>query len=190
MPAVLLSARLLSERIFEEICDNGIDDNCNGEVDEGCVSCDVECAIFTSVCQSLSTKTVEKAKDVRRIENTENGLVEVVKYGAKILSDPDPMYKRKRKKGDMTGLNIYANALHTIYKAMNNHRLYGSFGFKLPKSEKGDMSERTVSDYETWTYKPQHMDWINNVTGNNLTEYEIDGYLEYILKTCIDRKLC
>lgn len=126
---------------------------------------------------------------MRKIENTEKGLVEVIKYGAKILSDPNPTHKRKRKRGDMTGINIYANALHTIYKAMNNHRLYGRFGFILPSTDNENSSFRAVSIYETWLYKPKQMDWVNNDTGDYLTDYEIDGCLEYILKSCIDKEL-
>ncbi|MBL4662692.1 MAG: hypothetical protein JKY22_03845 [Flavobacteriaceae bacterium] len=90
----------------------------------------------------------------------------------------------------MTGLNIYANALHTIYKAFDKHHLLSRFGFKLPKSTKSQTTERTISDFENWTYKPKLMDRVNDENGKLLTEYEIDGYLEYILKTCIDKELC
>ena len=131
----------------------------------------------------------EKGQDLRPVEDKERDLVEVIKYGAKILSDPDPNHKKKRKKGDMTGLNIYANALHTIYKAMDKHRLFSSFGFKLPTQPISDSSERLVSDFENWTYNPKLMDWVSNDSGKLLTEYEIDGYLEYILKTRIDKVL-
>lgn len=132
-----------------------------------------------------------RGQHLTKIEDVENGLVEVIKYGAKILCDPDPTHKRKRKRGDMTGLNVYANALHSIYMAMDKHRLYGSFGFKLPDDEVENESSsfKLVSNYETWNYRPQQMDWVNDETGKNLTEYEIDGYLEYILKSCIDVEL-
>lgn len=131
----------------------------------------------------------EKAQHIIKIEDVENGLVEVIKYGAKILCDPDPAHKMKRKKGDMTGLNIYANALHIIYKAMDKHRLFGSFGFILPKTESTKSSTRVISDFETLKYQPKEMDWIDVATGEKLTEYKIDGYLEYILKTCINIEL-
>jgi len=131
----------------------------------------------------------ESAQKVQKIDNNEKGLIEVIKYGAKILSDPDPKHKKKRKKGDMTGLNIYANALHTIYKAMDKHRLYGSIGFKLPKEEKEEVAFKMVSDFETWKYKPKQMDWVNTENENCLTDYEIDSYLDYILKTCINKEL-
>ncbi len=132
----------------------------------------------------------ERGQDLRKVEDSEKDLVEVIKYGAKILSDPDPIHKRKRVKGDMTGLKIYANALHTIYKALDNHRLFSSFGFILPKAETKETSARTVSNFDTWIYKPKLMDWKNSITGKLFTEYEIDSYLEFILKTCIDKELC
>jgi hypothetical protein len=132
-----------------------------------------------------------KGQHLRIIEDVEKDLVEVIKYGAKILSDPDPNHKKKRKKGDLTGLQIYANALHIIYKAMRNHRLYGSIGFKLPNTtENKNEPYRAVSNGEKWLYKPKKMDWISTSTGKHFTEYEIDGYLEYILKTQIDKELC
>jgi hypothetical protein len=36
----------------------------------------------------------------------------------------------------------------------------------------------------------KQMDWIHCDTGKLLTEYEMDGYLEYILKSCTDKELC
>ena len=133
----------------------------------------------------------ELGQHLRKVENTEGDLVEVIKYGAKILSDPDPANKRKRKKGDLAGLQIYARGLHTIYKAFKGTRLFGSIGFKLPKEATNtDTAFKTVSDYEEWHYQPQVMDWVNTDTGQLLTEYEIDPYLKYILKTQIDKELC
>ncbi|RDK85451.1 protein rep [Marinirhabdus gelatinilytica] len=129
-------------------------------------------------CNKYSFQAGEKGQDLRRVNNTERDLVEVIKYGAKILSNPDPTHKRKRKKGDMTGLHIYANALHTIYKAFDRHHLFSSFGFKLPEVVEHESTERIVKEFEKWQYSPKLMDWVNNDTGKLLSEYEIDGYLE------------
>ncbi|MCA9380908.1 protein rep, partial [Candidatus Dojkabacteria bacterium] len=139
-------------------------------------------------CNKTSFNAGNNAQHLIKIEDVEKGLVEVIKYGAKILSDPDPTHKRKRNRGDMVGLKVYARALHNIYNAMNNHRLYGSIGFKLPEVENENISFKYVSNYESWTYQPQQMDWINNETEKKFTEYEIDSYLEYILKTCMDKE--
>jgi len=124
---------------------------------------------------------------LRPVDNTEKDLVEVIKYGAKILCDPDPAHKPRRAKGDMTGLKIYANALHTIYMAINKHHLFSRFGFKLPESLKPQSTERIISEFENWTYTQSFLDWVNDNNGKLLTEYEMDGYLEYFLKTHIDK---
>lgn len=131
-----------------------------------------------------------KGQHIREVIKTERDLVEVIKYGAKILSDPDPAHKRKRIKGDMKGLHVYANALHTIYKAFDKHHLFSRFGFKLPEEEETENTSQEIYDFEQWKYVPKLMDWINCDTGKLLTEYEMDGYLEYILKTCTDKELC
>ena len=137
-----------------------------------------------------SFQVSNKAQDLRKVKSSEKDLVEVIKYGAKILSDPDPAHKRRRAKGDMTGLKIYANALHQIYKAFDKHHLFRNFGFNLPDESEYETTERLVNEFDSWTYKPKLMDWTNNITGKQLTEYEMDGYLEYILKECIDMELC
>ncbi len=130
-----------------------------------------------------------KGQHIRAIKETEKDLVEVIKYGAKILSDPDPEHKRKRSKGDMTGLQVYAKAMHTIYKAFDKHHLFSRFGFQLPKKTITETTTKEVNEYEKWEYSPKLMDWVNSDTGKLLTEYEIDHKLEYLLKTCIDLKL-
>ena len=131
-----------------------------------------------------------KGQHIREVKRTEKDLVEVIKYGAKILSDPDPEHKRKRTKGDMTGLQIYAGALHTIYKAFDGHHLFSRFGFKLPENIDKEITIKEVSDFENWEYNHKQMDWINMKTGKLLTEYEIDHKLENLLKSCIDLEIC
>lgn len=128
----------------------------------------------------------DRAQDVRKIENLESGLIEVIKYGAKMLSEPDPNKKRKRQKGDLNGLNIYANGLHTIYKAFDSHQLFKSFGFKLTKQELRKNTTQVIRKYDVWKYRIKDMDWVNTSTGNYLTDYELDIDLEYLLKTSID----
>jgi len=131
----------------------------------------------------------ENAQDIRIIENIESGLIEVIKYGAKMLSEPDPNKKRKRQKGNLNGLSIYANGLHTIYKAFDNHQLFKSFGFSLPNQELKTTSTQLIFNYDVWKYRINDMDWVNTSTGKYLTDYELDANLDYILKTSIDKVL-
>lgn len=131
----------------------------------------------------------EKGQHIRKVENTEKDLVEVIKYGAKILSDPDPSHKRKRTRGDLSGLHIYAHALHNIYKAFDKHHLFGRFGFKLPEGSMPEIHVQQVDEFDKWEYNSKLMDWVNIDTGSLLTEYEMDGYLEYILNTYINKEI-
>lgn len=132
----------------------------------------------------------EKGQDIRPVGNTEKDLVEVIKYGAKILTDPDPDNKRKRKKGDLKGLKIYAKALHNIYKAFDRRKLFVNFGFNLDEENGVLPIINEVQEFESWKYNAKEMDWINTATGKKLTEYQIDYQLENLLKDYIDLELC
>ena len=94
----------------------------------------------------------EKGQDIRLVGKTEKDLIEVIKYGAKILTDPDPVNKRKRKKGDLKGLKIYANALHNIYKAFDKHKLFVNFGFNLGENSEITNIAKDVQEFENWKY--------------------------------------
>ncbi|MGS2726531.1 protein rep [Psychroserpens sp. BH13MA-6] len=131
----------------------------------------------------------DRAQDVRIIENVESGLMEVIKYSVKMLSEPDPNNKRKRKRGDLKGLSIYAKGLHTIYKAIDNHQIFKSFGFTLPKQAYKTDTTQVISNYHVWRYRIEDMDWVDTSTGNYLTDYELDKSLDYLLKTSIDKTL-
>nr|WP_321224801.1 protein rep [uncultured Psychroserpens sp.] len=128
----------------------------------------------------------DKAQDIRVIESVEKGLVEVIKYGAKMLSEPDPNYKYKRSKGNLEGLSIYARGLHNIYDAFDSRQLFKSFGFQLPQEIVNTSSTQVISKYDVYQYRVKDMDWVNTDTGEFLTEYEIDNNLNYLLKTSID----
>ncbi len=60
------------------------------------------------------------AQDKKRVDNTETALVEIVKYGSKIFTEPDIKNKAKSKIPPM----IYAAALDNILVAMK-----GDFSF-------------------------------------------------------------
>jgi len=66
---------------------------------------------------------------------------------------------------------IYAKALHTIYKAKEGHRLFGSFGSKLTKTEKSK-NGRVVSTFQNWSYDPKLRDWVNVEAGQIMTNYK------------------
>jgi hypothetical protein len=76
--------------------------------------------------------THQDAQHYRKVEDCEKDLVEVIKYEAKIITEPDEK-GRIGKKGTAT---IYARALDNIYKSMKGCRLIDRFGFNLPKGSK------------------------------------------------------
>jgi len=114
---------------------------------------------------------------IRKVKQTEKDIIETIKYGAKIFTDPT-MKKGKTK----TNPTIYAKALHTIYKSMEGHRLFGSFGFKLPKTEKSK-NGRVVKDFQNWFYNSKLRDWVNIETGQIMTNYIPKLGLEMILNS-------
>ncbi len=107
-------------------------------------------------------------------------IIETIKYGAKIFVDPS----MKKKKGDKSNTphKIYAAALHEIYKAMDNKKLFGSFGFTLPKQDPKEKVQKLVSDYQEWKYIPAIADYVNASTGQLMTKFIPDQELEELLK--------
>ena len=113
-------------------------------------------------------------------------LIETVKYGSKIFTDPD-----LKKTGHSTSSHkVYAAALYNILTAMDGHRLYERFGFNLPKQNKKTKSKLVISsDTEKWYFDPKSFDWVNSKTAEVLTDYNLPNELSFILENNIDLKL-
>lgn len=121
--------------------------------------------------------TDPRAQDIRPIKTTEEDLIECIKYGAKIFTDPT-MRKGKNKS---TSPIIYAAALHEIHKAFKGHQLFTSCGFKLPEKENNKSSSKIICDFQNWEYKPEVRNWVNVQTGQVMTNFDINNKLESIL---------
>lgn len=130
-----------------------------------------------------------KAQDIRPVKDLEKDLVEVIKYGSKIFTEPDPNKKKKRKKGDVSQLYIYARALDNILQAFSGHRLFERFGFNLPKVESNISPSRLITDYETFVFYPKENDWTNEENFQSLSGYTIPLDLKYLLTECINKSL-
>lgn len=135
--------------------------------------------------------TSHKAQYIRPINDLQKDLVEVIKYGTKIFSEPNPNKKRtiKRKKGKPQELYIYAYALDNIFCAMKNRRIFDRFGFDLPKQETKVANYKFVEDFKTWIFTSTATDWINHKTGECLTGYAQPLELSYLLNECINKEL-
>ncbi len=77
-----------------------------------------------------SKYTDRKAQDMTPITNRVKMLIEIIKYGSKIFTEPDIA-----KKQQSTERDIYAAALFNIFEAMKGQRIFDRFGFNLPKTD-------------------------------------------------------
>lgn len=90
-----------------------------------------------------------KGQYLRKVVNTERDMIETVKYGTKILTEPDPR-KKKYEKGKH---KVYISALNNILMAFDGHRLFDRFGFNLPtKKTKPASKIACVTDHKNWEF--------------------------------------
>ena len=73
--------------------------------------------------------TSPKAQKISKVDSLENSLIETIKYGSKIFTEPDLKKKCKQTTPPM----IYAHALDNILVAMKGIRIFERFGFNLPQ---------------------------------------------------------
>lgn len=114
-----------------------------------------------------STHTSSKAQFSRPVKDTTRDLIEIIKYGSKIFTEPDVKQKVKGK-----GI-IYASALDNILQAMKDHRIFDRFGFNLPQIEKTEIQDsiQLISEYEEWSFNPAVSDWENIENDEKLSGY-------------------
>lgn len=127
---------------------------------------------------------VRAAQDMQPIRNLERGLIEVIKYGAKIFTEPD-LDKKLQSNADPT---IYAAALYNIYDGMKGLRLFDRFGFNLPKTVTTPTPARIITDYTEWFFAPQYHDWLQSDSEQSLSNYTLPAELEDLLKNHIDKE--
>lgn len=84
------------------------------------------------------------AQHSRKVENTERDLIEIIKYGSKIFTEPALNNKMKGR----GNAKIYVSALDNIFKAMRGLRIFERFGFNLPRTTKPESeNSRVVQEY-------------------------------------------
>lgn len=120
-----------------------------------------------------------------KIKDKEKNLMEVIKYGVKVLTDPD-MEKGKNK----TKLPIiYAAALHEIHKAFSRINLLSTYGFSLTQKDQEIIEQNVVdSKVKTWSFDPKTTNYIEESTAEvmYLNKYLPSSEIEYIAKERID----
>lgn len=106
-------------------------------------------------------------QDIRKIENNLEGIIEAVKYGSKIFTEPDPNKKREK-----VSRYVYISALYNILRSMRGIRLFDRFGFNLPKSiTNNTLQVNSLVNYEELSYSCDIHDWVNEETGETLSGY-------------------
>ena len=102
------------------------------------------------------------AQKIKKVWKNETALMEVIKYGSKIFTEPDVLDKANKKQGR----DMYAAALDNIFCAMKSHRIFDRFGFNLPKQKKeGKTTLLTV--FEELHFDAKVADWVNPQTGEH-----------------------
>lgn len=141
---------------------------------------------MTSFCVYSNKKgfwASKLAQDKQKIYDNEKCLVEVIKYGTKIITVP----KDNESHIDQIPPIIYANALHNILVSMNGLRLFERFGFNAnfkPKTK----HEMVLKNYEILTYNPSIGDWEddNNISISN---FQLPDNWKHLLEFNIDLEL-
>lgn len=119
-----------------------------------------------------------------RVRDVEKNLVEVIKYGAKVFTDPDI-----KQKGMYPPI-IYTAATDTILKAMKPYRIFERFGFNLPQSKKeGKVKVVPELQCQDLVFAIEVFDWVNAKTGERVTGYTPTAQLYGLLHENIDTDL-
>jgi hypothetical protein len=123
------------------------------------------------------------AQDVRKVFDVETNLIEIIKYGSKIFTEPD----LKKKSKDDSSYQIYISALDNILTAMKGKRIFERFGFNAEKTLPLQRQEsRIITNFEEWEFNPKKCDWQNIENEESLTGYKMNSQLLAILENAID----
>ncbi|MBK7039685.1 MAG: protein rep [Bacteroidetes bacterium] len=130
--------------------------------------------------------TTRAAQNMRKVQNIERDLIECVKYGTKIFTEPD-INKKSKQSNNPT---IYVSAFDNIIAAMKGHRLFDRFGFNLPKNSNANaVNFQSLNDYDEWVFDSAHSNWINADTEEALSEYKLPIELNLLLSNNLNLSL-
>jgi len=124
----------------------------------------------------------KKAQNIKKINGLENALIETIKYGSKVFTEPDVNNKQKQK----VPAKIYVHALHNIFKAFEGRRLFERFGFNLPPQPVRENKTFITNNFQKWIFPNDETDWVNIETGECLTNESDLDELQTFLKENVD----
>lgn len=126
------------------------------------------------------------SQDIKKVENMEERLIECIKYGTKIFTDPEPSTK-KINKGKRTH-KIFVSAFDNINAAMDGLRLFDRFGFNLPHGSTAKEPKYTVLvQFEKWKFEISDSDWFSEDIEAGLSGYSMPYELENLLTNDMDQ---
>jgi len=128
---------------------------------------------------SYTSKHAQKIKPVR---NLNNSLIEIIKYGTKIFTEPD----LESKSNQRHNREVYAKALYNIVTCMKGLRIFERFGFNVSKAQLEHIPAKVATDFQTWKFLPQFRDWQNTENELTLTNYHVPEALINLLENEID----
>jgi hypothetical protein len=127
-----------------------------------------------------------KGQYYRRLKkDRQKDLIEIVKYGSKIFTEPD-IAKRIRFGLPKKPSFIYVRALYNILLAMDGLDVFNTFGFTLPKRQKPRKMVTKVTDAIDYNYDIAAPDWINEDLGLRLAKYKPTDELEALLQSRVN----
>ncbi len=127
--------------------------------------------------------TIHAAQNYQPVKNLGKALIEIIKYGSKIFTEPYVNDKANTR----NSANIYTAALYNIFEAMKGLRIFERFGFDLPKDTKRERTgARVVNDYAKWVFVAKCYDWLNTENELTLSGFVPDTGLVNLLENDID----
>jgi hypothetical protein len=130
-------------------------------------------------------------QDIQEIYDPEKCLVEIIKYGTKIFTDPLMRNKSNKTKELEKKVSpiIYVSAMDNIICAMKSLRIFDRFGFDLPSTKKiMGGTTRNLFQYDEWMHNSKQCDWINTDDIDQLlTGYVLSSELMAILENNINK---
>ena len=121
------------------------------------------------------------AQNSRLITDKARDLIEIIKYGSKIFTEPDV---NRKSKGNAS---IHAAALDNIFRAMKGLRIFERFGFNLPKEKiKRTSKILVIQKFDEWMFDLKYFDWLNINNKKLLTDYTPSLQLQELLHNNID----
>lgn len=140
-------------------------------------------SIWTNKKTNINSHTNRKAQDIRKVFDVETNLIEIIKYGSKIFTEPDNYKKGKEN----TNCQIYISALDNILTAMKGKRIFERFGFNIEKQPKTATKElKILTNYEEWDFNANKANWENVTNQKQLTDYKLPSNLSAILENAIN----